>query len=106
MVKTGLMQVMVITRQHFGKIPTYCLRCKEKISFKIVKTDATYTQLCPCGCTIFQYHAPDEFHKTAFYTKKFIAKKNFDPNHKNKSEPERAGFKKIQEKSGKTVYLK
>jgi len=101
---TGIIQVAVITRQHFGQIATFCLRCDEIISFKVVREDGSYTQLCKCGCNLFQFHAPDEFHKNAFFTRRFISSKKYDPKMKNKHELEKIGFKKTTEKNGKVVF--
>lgn len=101
----GMLQVAIITRQVFGQVPTFCSRCKEIKSFKIVRDDGSYTILCKCGCRLIQYHSPDDFHSTAFFTEKFIPKIAYDKNHKNKDDFERIGFeKKIG--NGKVVYVK
>jgi predicted nucleic acid-binding Zn-ribbon protein len=102
----GIVQVMLITRQHFGTIPTYCIKCDKKVSFKMVREDSSYTQLCGCGCSLFQYHKPDEFHSTAFFTRKFIPSSKYDPTHKEKDELQKIGFSKEQKENGKTVYKK
>lgn len=103
--KHGIVQIVIITRQHFGTVPTYCTKCKEPISFKIIKEDGSYTQLCKCGCNIFQFHLPDKFHKTPFFTRKFISAKAYNPDFKNKDLLEKEGFEKT-EKNGVSKYTK
>lgn len=103
--RRGIIQTLLITRQIFGENPTYCKRCKKRLSFKMIRGDASYTLLCNCGCTLVQYHRPDKYHKTCFWTTQFIPAKKFDPKHKNKDQIERLGFEKT-EKNGAKIYEK
>jgi hypothetical protein len=104
-VKWGLIQIALVIKQLFGTTDTFCINCGKKISFKRIREDGSYTQLCDCGCNLIQYHKPDEFHKMFYFTRKFIPKKKYDPNYKNKSELEKIGFeKKIID--NKTIFVK
>lgn len=103
--RPGLLQITLITKQHFGTTPTYCTKCKKRVTFKMIRADSSYTQMCACGCSLIQFHKPDTYHKGIFYTKKFIPAKKYDPNYKGKDDFEKEGFKKVQE-NGKTVYSK
>lgn len=100
----GVLQRLIISRQLFGLLPTFCVKCKEIKSFKIIDPDGSYTIRCHCGCRILKYHLPDQNHLTAFFIEKYVTKEEYDRNYKKKSIPEQYGFKKI-EKNGKMVFV-
>lgn len=102
----GVIHVILITRQHFGQIPTYCKKCRKPITFKLMADGFSYTKKCDCGCNIFSYYEPDVSHRTAFYTRVFVPAAKFDPAYKHKDSLEKQGFKKLEQPNGKKVYSK
>jgi hypothetical protein len=79
-----------------NEIPVYCKLCKQKVTFKETKEDEIYTRKCGCGCEILQYHEPDNFHITKYFTRKYISEKEFIKNYQNKNCLEQNGFRKLE----------
>jgi len=94
-----------IAKQRFEAIPTFCSKCKARVTFKLInKEKSDFTTKCKCGCTVYKSHLKDEYHKTEFYTVIFIPVKKHIKDYKNKNVLERQGFKKKINKSNRQVY--
>ena len=102
----GLIQNIVVLKQMQGEIPTYCKKCKMKITFSSFDDVGSYTKKCNCGCEINRFHSADEFHETPFFTKNFVSSKEFIKNYKTKDPAELLGFKKIETADGSVKYVK
>jgi len=90
-----------ILKQFGGTIDTFCKRCKQKRTIKLLDSDGSFTIRCKCGCDVHRYYDKDEFHDKPFYTRNFISHKDFNQKIHDKTEYEKLGFKK--DKSGKWV---
>ena len=100
----GLLQNIIRTKQLSGDLDTFCIKCKKKERINPIDDDGSYLKVCGCGCSVYKYHKPDEFHELAYFTKNFIPEHLFRRDFKKKSNLEKAlinnGFK---EEGGKFV---
>lgn len=99
----GFMQIILVSMRSFGTAQTFCKKCSKVETFKLIDTDGSHSYLCGCGCTIYRFHYPDDFHEKGYFVKSFVPATEYDPNYKGKNEFEKEGFhKKII--NGKIIY--
>lgn len=97
----GVIQRLIVSKQMFNDIPTYCKKCGQKRTLKFFGFDGSYTWKCGCGCEIFKFHDADKDNVTCYFTRNFVSKKEYRKDYKNLDDFEKAGFKKMNGK-----YLK
>lgn len=99
----GLLQVSMATMRAFGLVRTICVKCSAVETFKQINEDGSHSYLCKCGCTIYRFHKPDQFHNDSYFLKIFIPIKRYRKDWKNKDFIEKSGYKK-EEKDQKVIY--
>jgi len=94
----GLIQKIITSKQMHGDLDTFCVKCKVKQILREFNDDGSYLRRCDCGCEIYKYHAPDEYHDKAYFTRNYIPKSCYNRNYKKLSPFEKVaidgGFKK------------
>ena len=85
----GLIQKVITSKQMHGDLDTFCVKCKQKQVLREFGDDGSYLRRCGCGCEIYRYHAPDEFHDIAYFTRNYIPKSCYKKNYKKLNKVEK-----------------
>lgn len=100
----GLLQTSMATMRAFGLARTICVKCDKIETFKQINEDGSHSYLCRCGCTIYKFHRPDQFHSDGYFLKIFVPANRYRKNWKNLDFFEKNGYIKEEKKDEKLIY--
>jgi hypothetical protein len=101
----GLAEQIILSRNFWGDIPTFCSKCKLIETLKILEDEQSYTRKCGCGVAIYRAHEKDEGHQGFYFSKTFISKESFIKGHTKKTTTQKLGFQ-TETKNGKQILVK